>query len=81
MSICRALPAAAAWLIVALLRGQLYTCAAWNENISCPNGINGTMIEYNLPACKVPSTEQETEFPDNEIGCIKIHARNLRAIR
>ena len=79
-SILKALPAAAAWLIVALLRGQLYTCAVWKKNISCQHGENGTLVEYHVPACEVPNTEGETEFTNDKKGCIMTHARNIRSI-
>ena len=75
-----ALPAAAAWLIVGLLRGELYTCAVWPKDISCPHGENGTMVDYYVPACEVGVTEGVTEFTKDKVGCTNLHARNLRAM-
>ena len=46
------LPAGTAWLIIALLKGQAYSCAYWPDaGVQCP----GTNQTYPLP-CQAPNT-------------------------
>ena len=39
------------------------------------------MEEYYVKACEVEDTEGETEYDFGQTGCMKWHARNLRATR
>lgn len=65
-----ALPAAMVWIIICLLKGDVYTCAFWPAESLCDD--SGEPVP--VAPCKIPqtiNTELET--------CDQITARNLKS--